>query len=576
MSILGPDVSFYQDDPNTVRQIDFHAMRNHGARFVIIRGGQNNWTDPDFAFNWAGAKEAGLPRGSYWYYDSRVEPRLQAERWINQFGGDLGELPLFGDFEENYNGPYQGWQNWRLFLERLKQLAPGKMIGIYTAFYYWRDNTIGADLEYFHQYPLWIANYAVEFPAVPQPWSATEWMFWQYTSSGDGHLYGAESAEIDLNYFNGDEAHFQAILTNIELPPPPPAPEEIHLPDMYPGIDFHKVFRFNSWCCAIISRNQIYKVTKFGQKTVSTVSRETGAPIVFNGGAYDAHGAIGLHVSEGVMYSEQDAYEPFANANAQNRFSIYKYNEPAAKFNALAGKRMIVENGQVSPNTSAAWYETHPRTLDGVGLYGERIQVTVDGRQPGYSEGVDLFEAAAIMIEFGAVRATDKDGGGSTALAINGEIVNRPIDGNIPGKERAVGTHDLIFLAGTTPPPPDNGGTMATVKGTARSFTNLKYMDGVGLTGLGLQAGDWVLGDRSSTGSDIINITDGIHRKDGVTIDRPPLNKPCKASTGNLDVTDLPVSPPPPPPPPPGTTTYTVTLVDDQTGETWSGTLTKQ
>lgn len=35
-------------------------------------------------------------------------------------------------------------------------------------------------------------------------------------------------------------------------------------------------------------------------------------------------------------------------------------------------------------------------------------------------------------------------------------------------------------------------------------------------------------------------------------------------------------TPPPPPPPPSGTSTYTATLVDDQTGETWSGTLTKQ
>jgi formylglycine-generating enzyme required for sulfatase activity len=218
LSVLGPSVSFYQDDAETPQGIDFEKMKK-SASFVIIRAGQNTWVDADFKTNWGAAKQVGLPRGSYWFYDSRTNPSAQAELWVQQLGGDFGELPLFVDFEESYGGSYKGWENWRIFLENLKSLVPGKEIAIYTAYYYWRDNapnatTEAADLEYFRQYPLWIPHYGVTEPMIPKPWSKNEWLFWQYTETGDGELYGVESKGIDLNYFNGTEVDFQQFLIN--------------------------------------------------------------------------------------------------------------------------------------------------------------------------------------------------------------------------------------------------------------------------------------------------------------------------------------------------------------------------
>ncbi|MGE5777287.1 MAG: SH3 domain-containing protein [Chloroflexota bacterium] len=220
--IIGPDVSFYQDDPSTTPEINFEQM-DKAADFVIIRAGQNLWVDSDFKNNWRRAKETGLPRGSYWFYDSRAEPKQQAELWVSQFGGDMGELPLFLDLEEAYGGTYTGWTHWKTFLDRLKALVGSKEIGIYTAYYYWNSNaplSRPTDLEYFHRYPLWIAHYGVVQPLVPKPWSATEWLFWQFTASGDGPGYGAESKEIDLNYFNGDAQAFAARF-NVPVPEDP-------------------------------------------------------------------------------------------------------------------------------------------------------------------------------------------------------------------------------------------------------------------------------------------------------------------------------------------------------------------
>ncbi len=91
-NVIGTDVSFYQDDPQTPQGIDFAKMRQN-AEYVIIRAGQNLWTDRDFKVNWREAKRVGLPRGSYWFYDSRVDPKRQAELWASLFGGDTGEDP---------------------------------------------------------------------------------------------------------------------------------------------------------------------------------------------------------------------------------------------------------------------------------------------------------------------------------------------------------------------------------------------------------------------------------------------------------------------------------------------------
>jgi len=220
---IGPDVSFYQDDPNTPQRIDFEKM-NQSADFVIIRAGQNLWPDRDIKHNWLAAKAAGLPRGSYWFYDSRADPKRQAELWVETLEGDLGEIPLFADIEEDYGGPYKGWRKWYDFLERLKALIGQKEIFIYTAYYYWRDNAPNPDtepenLEYFHQYPLWIANYEVTTPSVPKPWDTDEWLFWQYTTNGEGELYGVESKGIDLNYFNGDVEAFRKRF-GLDQPPP--------------------------------------------------------------------------------------------------------------------------------------------------------------------------------------------------------------------------------------------------------------------------------------------------------------------------------------------------------------------
>lgn len=84
-----------------------------------------------------------------------------------------------------------------------------------------------------------------------------------------------------------------------------------------------------------------------------------------------------------------------------------------------------------------AWSNVRqPRTMAGVDRHGRLLLVTVDGRQPGVSEGFTLGEAARFMRSLGAVQALNLDGGGSSAMVVKGALVNVPSDA---AGERAVG-----------------------------------------------------------------------------------------------------------------------------------------
>lgn len=70
----------------------------------------------------------------------------------------------------------------------------------------------------------------------------------------------------------------------------------------------------------------------------------------------------------------------------------------------------------------------HPRTLVGWDAAGEVLLVTVDGRQPGVSEGMSLEEAADFLLALGVRDAMNLDGGGSTTFVVDGQVVSSPSD----------------------------------------------------------------------------------------------------------------------------------------------------
>jgi len=80
---------------------------------------------------------------------------------------------------------------------------------------------------------------------------------------------------------------------------------------------------------------------------------------------------------------------------------------------------------------------------------GRVLLVAVDGRQPGYSNGLTNFELALAMMRLGCVTASALDSGPSTTMAFDGKLLNRPSNG-----ERAVAEALTLFYYGVYAPPP--------------------------------------------------------------------------------------------------------------------------
>lgn len=117
---------------------------------------------------------------------------------------------------------------------------------------------------------------------------------------------------------------------------------------------------------------------------------------------------------------------------------------------AVAGWPILLKDGERLDldRTDSLVSARHPRTA--VGFNDEELfLVTVDGRQPGYSIGMNLTELTSFMLHLGATDALNLDGGGSTTMLVRppGQfdpvVVNRPSD----GRDRAVA--NALFVVST-------------------------------------------------------------------------------------------------------------------------------
>lgn len=190
---------------------------------------------------------------------------------------------------------------------------------------------------------------------------------------------------------------------------------------------------------------------------VSNIATDNGAVFAVNGDYYGFRDS-GIVIRNGVVYRDQGAREGLVFYE-DGSVAVYDETETTAAelladgaWNTLSFGPAIVEDGAVVAGIDDVEIDTNignhsiqgeqPRTAIGVIDDNHLVIVVVDGRDTGYSRGVTMTELADIMVSLGATTAYNLDGGGSSEMWFNGEVVNQPSNGG----ERA--TSDILYLAG--------------------------------------------------------------------------------------------------------------------------------
>jgi hypothetical protein len=380
------------------------------------------WKDPRFDVNWYDAKVAGIPRGSYWFYDSRVTPQAQAKLWTDTLKSDLGELPLFADYEESYGGSYKGGANFKIFLEEVKSLVPNKEIILYTAYWYWKDNVSSSLHDYYKQYGLWIANYGVQKPLIPVPF--TDWLFWQYSEDGVGSTYGC-SGGLDLNFFNGTQEEFEKRfnISGVEFIPPTPSEDKVistrkyydgavytesetYLPQ---GKTKYHVIELDTTKCEFFVSPQLQS-----RMYVPRFLEPYGLDIAINGDGFVSTTIAGFASSETRAYGKRGVEETLY-ISKENKISR---DIQTLLWNAISYPNRLVVDGKVTTINKA---KDDIRGRSAIGYNKDQTKFFMfvcDGKDYYSKDGMNFWEVAERMVLLGCDYAIMLDGGGSTTLAI--------------------------------------------------------------------------------------------------------------------------------------------------------------
>ena len=171
-------------------------------------------------------------------------------------------------------------------------------------------------------------------------------------------------------------------------------------------------------------------------ETTSSIAKRNGAVAAINaGGFYDANGTgtgrspYGFILGQNVADSEVNEFVGLTddgNLIAGN-YSKGELISMDVKEGISFGPALIVNGERMITSGDGGW-GVGPRTAIGQKKDGTVLFLVIDGRQPSYSIGATLRDVQNILYEEGAYIAANLDGGSSSTLYMNGNVVNKPAD----------------------------------------------------------------------------------------------------------------------------------------------------
>ncbi len=214
---------------------------------------------------------------------------------------------------------------------------------------------------------------------------------------------------------------------------------------------------YSGYLAAIYDPSKIHtlvtsKIGSSGQY-LTTMAKNNKAVVAINGGGFDdpnyssnAANPLGITYSRGKLmtsyyYAGTGGIIGF-DTNDKLVLSS-KCTEQSAKAlkirDAVTCGPFLIVNGKASGVVGNGGWGTAPRTAIGQRKDGIVLFLVVDGRTV-KRPGADMDDLIEIMQNYGAYNAANLDGGTSTAMTVNYELINDPVDSSGAHRTRFVST----------------------------------------------------------------------------------------------------------------------------------------
>ena len=188
------------------------------------------------------------------------------------------------------------------------------------------------------------------------------------------------------------------------------------------------------------------------KETTSDIAEANDAILAINGDYYGFRDS-GYVIRNGVLYRSEGSGNEDLVIDAEGNFSLINEDDISAQELLEQGAVQVfsfgpglVNDGEicVSENEEVAQSMTsNPRTAIGMVEPGHYILVVSEGRTDD-SEGLTLYQLAQVMKDNGCSVAYNLDGGGSSTLWFNGQVINQTVGGR-GSSERKVS--DIVYVS---------------------------------------------------------------------------------------------------------------------------------
>ena len=212
---------------------------------------------------------------------------------------------------------------------------------------------------------------------------------------------------------------------------------------------------YSGYLAAIYDPSKIHTLvtSKMGSsgQYLTTMAKNNKAVVAINGGGFDdpnyssnAANPLGITYSKGKLMTSYY----YAGAGGIIGFDtndklVLKCTEQSAKAlkirDAVTCGPFLIVNGKASGVVGNGGWGTAPRTAIGQRKDGIVLFLVVDGRTV-KRPGADMDDLIEIMQNYGAYNAANLDGGTSTAMTVNYELINDPVDSSGAHRTRFVST----------------------------------------------------------------------------------------------------------------------------------------